>query len=101
MSQMRTYIVGSVHHKGAREAIADLRTDEVLTLRREPHNQYDRNAVAVYDACGQMLGYIPRQDAPAVAKVLDLKLPAVAKCRAKGTTSVEINWEIKQYEQQP
>ncbi|ATS92247.1 HIRAN domain-containing protein [Stenotrophomonas phage DLP4] len=101
MPQMRTYIVGSVHHKGAREAVLELRTDEVLTLRRERANKFDSNAVAVYDACGQMLGYIPRQDAPAIAKVLDLKLPAVAKCRIKGTTSVEINWETKQYEQQP
>lgn len=100
MPQMRTFIVGASHHKGAREAIADLRTDEVLTLRREPHNKFDRNAVAVFDACGQMLGYIPRQDAPSVAKVLDLKLPTVAKCRAKGTTSVEINWETQSYEPQ-
>lgn len=101
MAQMLTYIVGSQYRKGAREAIAELRTDEVLTLRREPENPHDRNAVAVYDVCGQHLGYVPRQDAGAVAKVIDRGLPFVAKCRARGTTSIDISWETQSYEQRP
>lgn len=101
MAQMLTYIVGSQYRVGAREAIKELRKGEELSLRREPENPHDRNAVAVYDVCGQHLGYVPRQDAPAVAKVMDLRLPYVAKCRSRGTTSIDISWETKTYEQQP
>lgn len=101
MAQMLTYIVGSQYRTGARVAIAALRTGEVLTLRREPDNPHDRNAVAVYDACGEHLGYVPRQDAGAVAKVIDTGLPFIAKCRSRGTTSIDISWETKTYEQQP
>ncbi|URA07022.1 hypothetical protein P9A47_gp54 [Xanthomonas phage Elanor] len=100
MAQMLTYVVGSSHHKGAREAISALRKDEVLTLRREPDNPYDKNAVAVFDCCGQMLGYVPRQDAPAVTKVIASGMTYVAKCRIRASTSIDISWETKTYEQQ-
>ena len=100
MPQMLTYIVGAHYRVGAREAIAELRAEEALTLRREPLNPHDRNAVAVFDACGQQLGYVPRQDAPTVAKVMDLGLPIIARCRAAGTTSIDISWEVSR-EQRP
>lgn len=101
MPQMLTFIVGSGYRAGAREAIADLQKGEALTLRREPENPHDRNAVAVYDACGQHLGYVPRQDAGAVAKVIDRGLQFTAKCRARGTTSIDISWEMQSHEQRP
>ena len=94
MAQMLTYIVGSQYRTGARVAIAALRTGEVLTLRREPDNPHDRNAVAVHAADGTKLGYVPRVDAGAVAKVLDREL--TCSCRFAGrpsTTSVTIEWE--------
>ena len=101
MPQLITGVVGSVHHPGAREALKELLKGEILTLRREKDNPYDRNAVAVLDCCGQMLGYIPRSDAPAIAKVLDSGLIAKAQCLRKGTNAVQINWETKAYVQQP
>lgn len=101
MAQMLTYIVGSQYRVGAREAIKELRKGEELSLRREPDNPHDRNAVAVYDVCGQHLGYVPRQDAGAIAKVLDRGLPCTAKCRMRGTTSIDISWETQTYEQRP
>lgn len=39
-------------------------------LRREPENEWDRNAVAVYASIGQV-GYVPRDVATVLAKVLD------------------------------
>lgn len=101
MAQMLTYIVGSQYHPGAREAVAKLKRGAVLLLRREPDNPHDRNAVAVHNEIGKKLGYVPRQDAGAVAKVIDTGLPFIAKCRSGGTTSIDISWENKTYEQQP
>lgn len=94
MPVMKTYIAGAPYHPGAREAIAKLRRGAELVLVREPSNPHDRNAVAVHDSDGTKLGYVPRVDAPAVAKVLDRELPC--SCRYEGkqsTTSVDIEWE--------
>jgi len=41
-----------------------------LTLQREPHNQYDKRAVAVYWQ-GQKLGYVPRRENRVVSKMMD------------------------------
>lgn len=94
MPVMKTYIAGAPYHTGAREAIAKLRGGEELVLVREPSNPHDRNAVAVHAADGTKLGYVPRVDAPTVAKVLDRELPC--SCRFSGkpsTTSVTVEWE--------
>jgi hypothetical protein len=50
--------------------------------------------VAVHAADGTKLGYVPRVDAGAIAKVLDREL--ACSCRFSGipsTTSIDITWE--------
>lgn len=94
MPVMKTYIAGAPYHPGARETIAKLRKGEELVLVREPSNPHDRNAVAVHAADGTKLGYVPRVDAPAVAKVLDRELPCGCCFDGKtSTTSIAIEWE--------
>lgn len=77
-------IVGARFHPGAADALRhlDQRWDMIstgrglakvkdrLTLKREPDNAHDPNAVAVY-WLDRMLGYLPRQDAKVVARVMD------------------------------
>lgn len=94
MPVMKTYIAGAPYHEGARDAIAKLRRADELVLVREPSNPHDRNAVAVHATDGTKLGYVPRVDAGAIAKVLDREL--ACSCRFGGgasTTSIEITWE--------
>ena len=44
-----------------------------ITLEREPTNQYDPNAIAVWNAAHTLqAGYIPRDDAKRLAKKLDM-----------------------------
>jgi len=45
--------------------------DEKLTLRREPANQYDANAIQVLNISGQQVGHIPRTLAKRLAPVMD------------------------------
>jgi hypothetical protein len=43
-----------------------------LTLKREPENLYDSNAISVWNANGTLMaGYLPREDAKRIAKRLD------------------------------
>lgn len=93
MATLLTYIVGSRHHEGAAERIRKLKADEELQLVREPKNPYDRNAVAVYSSDGQKLGYVPKEDAPMVARVIDGDKLHCTKARADGGTMLHILWE--------
>ncbi len=43
----------------------------MLSLRREPDNTHDADAVAVYTKEGLMLGYIPRKANTPIARLLD------------------------------
>lgn len=43
---------------------------EDLFLKCEPHNLYDSNAVMVLKKDGQQIGYIPREDAPAINSLI-------------------------------
>lgn len=49
-----------------------------LALRREPGNPHDPNAIAVDTPAGDRLGFVPREDAEALAARLDAGLPHCA-----------------------
>ncbi|KQT45103.1 hypothetical protein ASG43_12415 [Aureimonas sp. Leaf454] len=60
---------GRYHALKPRRALLPL--GRVLTLAREPENPFDANAVAILDADGVRLGYVPRAAAGQVAALLD------------------------------
>jgi hypothetical protein len=59
------HVAGATHRL---EALAsdDAAPGRALTLRPEPENPYDPNAVAVLLASGEAVGYVPRERAPSV-----------------------------------
>ncbi len=62
-------LAGFQYHTGAAVWEA-LKVGDRLTLRREPDNPHDANAVRV-DWQGQQLGYLPRSENGAVAAEMD------------------------------
>lgn len=93
MAKMMTVVVGARYYEGVVKATAKLKKGEEVLLIRETNNPHDKNAVTVHTIEGQKLGYVPRQDAPAVAKVLDSEVPCKATVRVAGSTSIDIIWE--------
>lgn len=75
MTMIETVIVGTAP-KGAqaRETLSRLGPGDEVTLRREPLNRYDDNAVACYVA-GVHCGFIPKVANPPVARALDRGAP--------------------------
>lgn len=63
------FIAGFQHYDGP-DAESLLEIGMVLHLNREPHNQYDKNAVEIWTGDAK-LGYIPRSDNKTVAKLMD------------------------------
>ena len=75
-------VVGMQYHSGSREKLKGLTQGSSLTLRREPENPYDSNAVAVW--CGAArIGYLRRLDAEVISRRLDAGEPlkAVISCK--------------------
>jgi hypothetical protein len=55
-----TFIAGFQHYDGP-DATSLLETGMPLQLNREPHNQYDKNAVEIWTGDAK-LGYVPRSN---------------------------------------
>lgn len=61
-------IVGIRYYRGT------VNNNEMVSLTREPHNPYDRNAVRVDNVYGIQVGHIKRELARALADVMDNRL---------------------------
>lgn len=58
-----TKVAGFNYYEGKREEVARLLVPETeLILVREPENEYDDKAVAIYTEQGNKLGYVPRSE---------------------------------------
>lgn len=90
-------IVGSSFYPGAGNWIAKLSPGQKLRVEREPNNQYDANAIAVY-IFQQKLGHFPRGFAAEVAPIMDAgkELTAVKSRdpRFAGSGVMVVEWEI-------
>jgi SWI/SNF-related matrix-associated actin-dependent regulator of chromatin subfamily A3 len=47
---------------------------ELVLLRREPHNQYDANAIQVLNMHNEQIGHVPRAQAAKLARYMDNRL---------------------------
>jgi SWI/SNF-related matrix-associated actin-dependent regulator of chromatin subfamily A3 len=63
----QTKIVGCRYYNGY------VTTGELVLVRREPNNQYDRNAIQVLNVRGEQIGHIPRTIAAKIATFMDKK----------------------------
>lgn len=66
-------IVGIRYYRGT------VNNNEMVSLTREPHNPYDRNAVRVDNVYGIQVGHIKRELARALANVMDNGLARFCK----------------------
>lgn len=63
-------IVGTTFYPKAAEIIPTLKHQDLLILKREPENEYDENAIAVYKD-EDKIGHIPAHTAIQLAKLMD------------------------------
>jgi hypothetical protein len=66
----KSFSIVSMQHCGSEEIVAALKTGTVVTLVREPNNQYDPNAVMVW-CDGIHIGYIPKKQNKDLAARID------------------------------
>lgn len=68
-------IVRGAHLHEFKGCLGVLKFGTQLKLVPEPNNQYDPNAVLVTSPGGLKIGYIPREQAPYVQKILNAGYP--------------------------
>ena len=83
------YVAGFNHHQGP-VVIEWVRTGDALHLKPEPANPHDALAVALYWHHFK-LGYVPRNLNQAVARLLTMQVPLVA--RVVATPASQVPWQ--------
>jgi len=78
-------VAGMRHYTGA----GSLGEDDAVLLRREPGNAHDANATAILTAAGVQVGYVPRQYAEFVARLIDAGVPVSARALGRLTDPVD------------
>lgn len=80
---LRTYVVGA-DRRVVRAVARELRRGMPLRLLREPDNDYDARAVAVWTESGTKVGYVPRIDNQVLANLMDAGILPRASVQSVG-----------------
>ena len=67
---MRTYSIVAMNYLQTESFVAALAVGTAVTLVREPINQFDKNAIAVW-VNGQKVGFLPKKQNAALAQFID------------------------------
>ena len=82
-----SYVAGTSYIED--ETIIDeLKEGDKLSLKREPENRFDSNAIAVYDAQNRRLGYIPEKDNIVFSRLMDAGKYLIASVNSISTGTV-------------
>jgi hypothetical protein len=97
MPAFRTIAVGAQFHPGAREALERLAEGDIVSLVRDPTNQYDPYAVRVLNLEDQMLGFIPMTMSRLVSDLLDSRMarPEARVFTGKKGPELAIDYNLK------
>jgi hypothetical protein len=68
---LNCHIAGTSHAEAAKERANDIQPGLPLTLRREPANEHDEQAIAVLLPSGERIGYIPQKHNPVISRLMD------------------------------
>ena len=91
--------VAGVTFDGRQRFIPGLRAGQELEYRRDRYNPYDGNAVGLYDAFGNQIGFLSREVASQVASKMDAGKRyriTVSQVTGGGSWSYGVNIHIQQ-----
>lgn len=89
------HIAGTTYRAEIAEIAESLETNTELRLQREPKNEFDESAIAVYDSETNKLGYVPRHKNEVPARLLDAGKRLSARLTAKEWRDSWLKLDIK------
>lgn len=97
--------IAGVTFEGRQAQLEEEHVGNEITLKREPANRYDKNAIAVWSRQSKkQLGYVPRRVAAELAPIMDRQTKMRATIESIGRVengygplgaSIEIRWSGK------
>jgi len=77
--QRANFMVAGVHYEGRPEVIREYAQEfDTVYVKRDTQNKFSRNAIEVLLQNGMQIGFVPEDDAPDLAPLLDKGCPHVA-----------------------
>ncbi len=67
----KTYSIVGMNFAKSESIVAALKPGDELTLIREPSNPFDPLAIAIYDAEGRKIGFVPKKQNGVLAQYID------------------------------
>lgn len=83
------HVAGTMHVDDVLIKTDDVGVGSQLLLRREPTNEYDSGAIAVYTAKGDRIGWVPKKHNPVFSRLMDGGKLLIAKVVSK---ELEDHW---------
>lgn len=83
ISLLECYVAGTNFRADIASVEPALTVGAKFSLRREPGNEHDENAIAIFDENGYHLGYIPKIKNEVLARLLDAGKRLSTKLTAK------------------
>ena len=68
---MECYVAGTTFRYDIEVIEPELQKEDVLALKREPDNEHDKLAIAVFDKQDRRIGYIPQRKNEILARLMD------------------------------
>ena len=90
-------IAGSFYVDDIEDLVDKIDTGSKLKFVREPDNKYDKLAIHVKDPDGNKLGYVPRDDNPILARLMDagkMIYGTIKEIDNSGDSYIDIRMEI-------
>ncbi len=94
---LECHVAGTSHVEDVEGKTAELQKDSPLYLRREPGNEYDRDAIAIYTAEDNRIGYVPQKHNPILSRLLDGGRDLVGKVISREVVDDYVRMRISIY----
>jgi hypothetical protein len=94
---MQCYVAGTTFREDIDEIEPELQKDDLLVFKREPDNEHDKLAIAIYDKGERLIGYIPQRKNEILARLMDAGKIVFGKIKNKKWQDRWLNINILVY----
>lgn len=94
---MECYVAGTTFREDIGKIEPELKKDDLLVLKREPDNEHDKLAIAIYDKGERRIGYIPQRKNEILARLMDAGKIVFGKIESKKWQNSWLNINILVY----
>jgi hypothetical protein len=94
---MECIVAGTTFIKNLSKIEKYLEEGQLLDLKREPKNKYDKFAIVICNSSGEKLGYIPREKNEMMARLMDAGKSFYGKVQKKSWEGSWLKIDIEIY----